>query len=180
MRRRLGIGVCALGSLVAMLWGIGSLLPADHVAACRVRLAQPRERIFAVITDFASHPTWREDVERVDVLDATPDHQVMREHGGNGPLDVRVERVDRPRALVTRVADPDGNFEGTWTFELERIAGATQLVITERGTVHSALFRLLSRTVFSTTATMEQYQQALGRRFSENVFTSCEVLPAGQ
>lgn len=180
MRRRLGTGVFALCALVAMLWGIGYALPADHVAACRVRLAQPRERIFAVITDFASHPTWREDIDRVELLDATPDHQVMREHGGHGSLNVRVERVDRPRALVTRVSDPDGNFDGTWTFELERVAGSTELVITERGTVHSALFRLLSRTVFSTTATMEYYQQALGRRFSENVFTSCEVLPAGQ
>ena len=175
MRRRLGIAAASLVALVGVAWTIGWTLPVAHVARCETRIGQPPERVFAVLTDVGEHPTWRDDVERVEILDATPGHQVVREHSPSGVLDVRVERADAPRLLVTRVADPDGNFGGTWTFELSPAPGATQLVITERGEIHSPIFRLFSRTLFPVTSTMDAYEKALGRRFSQELFTTCSV-----
>lgn len=176
MRRRLGVAAASLAALSGVLWVIGWLLPIAHVARCETRIAQPPERVFAVLIDVASHPTWRDDIERVDVIDATPGRQLVREHSSSGVLDVQVERAEPPRVLVTRATDPDGNFGGTWTFELSPLLGATQFVITERGEIHSPLFRLFSRTVFPVTSTMDAYEKALGRRFSQEVFVTCSVL----
>jgi uncharacterized protein YndB with AHSA1/START domain len=177
MRKRLGVAAIAIAALVGVLWTIGWLLPAGHVARCQTRIAQPPDRLFAVITDYAAHPTWRDDLDRVEVLDATPGHEVVREHSSFGILDLHVERVEAPILLVTRVSDPDGAFGGTWTFELSVIPGATQLAITERGEVYQPFFRLLSRTVFSPTSTIQAYQKALGRRFSQDVFITCSSTP---
>jgi uncharacterized protein YndB with AHSA1/START domain len=173
MRKRLGVAAAAVAALVAVLWAIGWMLPVGHVARCQTRIAQPAERLFAVLTDYAAHPTWRDDLTRVEVIEATPGHEVVREHSSFGAIDLRVERAEAPILLVTRVSDPDGAFGGTWTFELSVLPGATQLTITERGEVYSPLFRLLSHTVFSTTSTIEAYQRALGRRFSQDVFITC-------
>jgi hypothetical protein len=47
--------------------------------------------------------------------------------------------------------------------------GATQVTITEKGTIPNPVFRFLSRFVFGYTATQDAYLRALGRAFGEAV-----------
>ena len=175
MRTRLGVAATAVVALCAVLWAIGWMLPITHTARCETRIAQPPERLFTTITDYAAHPTWRDDLERVEVVDGTPGREVIREHGAGGVLEVRVEQVEAPRVLMTRVTDPEGAFGGTWTIDLTPVQGATRVVITERGDIYSPIFRLASRTVFSVTSTMEAYEKALGRRYSQDAFVTCST-----
>ena len=63
--------------------------------------------------------------------------------------------------VVSRIADPDQPFGGTWTVVLAPEAGGTRVTITEDGEVYNPLFRFLSPYVFSQTATMESCLAAL-------------------
>jgi hypothetical protein len=69
-----------------------------------------------------------------------------------------------PRRLVTRVADPDLPYGGTWTFELAPEGSGTRLTITERGEVDNPIFRVLARFVFGHAATMDAYLDELPAR----------------
>jgi hypothetical protein len=69
--------------------------------------------------------------------------------------------------MVTRIADPEQPFGGTWTFELAPADGGTRLTITERGEVYNPIFRALGRFVFGHTATIDQYLRALGAAFGD-------------
>jgi hypothetical protein len=62
---------------------------------------------------------------------------------------------------VTRVADPDQPFGGTWTFDIGPDSGGARLTITERGEVYNPVFRFIARFVFGYTATIEGYLRSL-------------------
>lgn len=105
----------------------------------------------------------RDHVEsRTRLLPATPE----RVYAAIAVVDAEYEIVEQvpPRRLVTRVADPDLPYGGTWTFELAPEAPGTRLTITERGQVHNPIFRVLARFVFGYAATMESYLDELEAR----------------
>lgn len=93
----------------------------------------------------------------------------FREEGSHGTMTLEVMERVPDRLLVTRVADPQLPFGGTWTYELRPAPGGTEIEITERGFVKPPLFRALARYVFGHHRTLEQYLRALGRRFGEDV-----------
>jgi hypothetical protein len=66
-----------------------------------------------------------------------------------------------PHRFVSRIADPDQPFGGTWTFELTAEGQGTRVSLTERGEVYNPIFRFLSHYVFSQTATVESCLAAL-------------------
>jgi hypothetical protein len=71
---------------------------------------------------------------------------------------------------VTRIADPDLPFGGSWTYEIRAAEdGGSVVVITEDGEVRNPIFRFVSRFLFGHTATLDGYLRALGRKFSEDV-----------
>jgi hypothetical protein len=168
MMRWIAIIVGALLFIVLLIVVIGALLPKGHVAARRARFAQPPERIFAIITDFALTPTWRTDIARIELLPPQDGHLVFREHGGHDAVTYRVETIDAPRQLIVRIADTNLPFGGTWTYDLVPVDGGTQLTITERGEVYNPVFRFVSRFVMSQTATIDRYLRALGTKLGES------------
>ena len=69
---------------------------------------------------------------------------------------------------MTRIADPNLPFGGTWTYELTPQAdGSTMLRITENGEIRNIFFRFVSRFLMGYTKTMEDYLNALGQKFGE-------------
>ena len=119
--------------------------------------------------NFSAAPTWRPDLERVEMI-ATTDSQVrFREHGEQGAITYDLIE-DRPgEKIVTRIADLDLGYSGTWTYTFTKDAAGTRVQITEAGEVSNLLFRFLSRFVFGHTGTMEKYLTALGKKFGEEV-----------
>lgn len=125
-------------ALVLLMAVSGWLLPVGHQATITRSLPAPPTTVFDAISAMNTEPEWSPGVTLV--------------------------RSDRPVLLQTRMDDPGGQFGGTWTFAVVPDGTGTRLTITEDGEVYNPLFRFLSRFVFTHTATMESYVEALARR----------------
>ena len=147
--------VVVLVGLIALIGVVGLLLPVRHVAAVRIHIRQPPERIFDVISDVAGAAEWRSDVERVEILSAPPAAPRWRETTGAGTLVMAVDESSAPSRFVTRIDDPGQPFGGRWIHELVPASDGTTVTITEEGEVYNPFFRFMSRFVFGHTATMD-------------------------
>jgi uncharacterized protein YndB with AHSA1/START domain len=163
------IAVAAVAVLIALVALIGSLLPKGHVASRSAKFRQSPEAVWKAITDVASFPSWRSDVQRVEMLPDRDGRPVWKEISRRGALTLEVVEWKPPERLVGRIADPDLPFGGTWTYEIAGTNGGSTLTITERGEIYNPLFRFLARAVFGYHATMEAYLRALGKKFGEDV-----------
>jgi uncharacterized protein YndB with AHSA1/START domain len=151
----------ALAAIVAAVTVVGLLLPRDHVEARSATLAASPEVVFAAIADVGGYAAWRHSLSAVEVLPPVDGRGRWVEVSGGDRI--AMEQVERqpPRRLVTRIADPDLPFGGTWTFELAPAGGGTRLTITEHGEVRNPIFRAVARFVFGYGATIETYLQEL-------------------
>ena len=170
MRYVLVIAGIAAG-LVVVIAIIGSLLPRDHVATVRATIPASREKVLAVLTDVAAFPTWRPDVQRVEILSKPPAPLSWREYSKRGSLTFVTETLE-PNRLIGRIADKNLPFGGAWEYDLApdgADSARTLLTITERGYVSNPIFRFVSRFVMGHYATLESYMKSLGRKFGEEV-----------
>lgn len=155
---RLALIVVAAGIVIT---GLGWLLPPGHQATVSASLPATPTEVFRYIAEVERYPEWRPDVSEVEMLEPAEGLRRFREHGEFGPIVFRIERVDAPTFMQTRIDDPTQPFGGTWTYALVPNEGGTLLTITEDGEVYNPLFRFLSRFVFSQTATMEAFVEDL-------------------
>ena len=159
MRILLWIGL-GLVSLVAVVAVVGWLLPVGHVASRSASVNRPPADVYALVADVASYAQWWSDISTVEMLPADPGIVRFREHMTTGPVVMEVAEAVPPQRFVTRIADPDQPFGGTWTFEIAPENGGSRLTITERGEVYNPIFRFMSRFIFGQTATMESFLKA--------------------
>jgi uncharacterized protein YndB with AHSA1/START domain len=155
-----------LGALVAIgavAYLVGLALPVSHVAARRKALPAPPEVVWKHMTDVDAFPAWRRDVTRAERLPDRDGRTTWVEEGERRMTFV-LERSEPHRLLVSRIADRDLPFGGTWTYELAPAAGGTALTITEHGEIYNPIFRLMARYVFGYEATMTSYLDALEAR----------------
>jgi hypothetical protein len=156
-------------ALVLVVLVIGAALPKNHVVSRHVILQRSLGEVYATVRDFAAAPSWRPDLERVEMIATGDDHVRFREHGKQGAVTYDLIE-DRPNEkIVTRIADQDLGYSGAWTYTFQSEADGTRLEITEAGEVSNILFRFVSRFVFGHTGTMEKYLTALGRKFGQEV-----------
>lgn len=155
-------------ALIALVLVIGFALPANHVAAVRTQYQAPPERVFAALADMESGPTWRTGVQRVEVLDREPLR--WRETADWGAMTFVREEMVTPARMVTRIADEDQGFGGTWTYEVTAApgGGGSTLTLTENGTVSNPLFRFMSKFVFGHYRGLETYSRDLAKRLGES------------
>jgi ribosome-associated toxin RatA of RatAB toxin-antitoxin module len=156
--------LAALALFGAVVAGVGTLLPRDHVETRSARLSAAPDAVFATIADVGSYAAWRTSLSGVEVLAPTDGRARWIEVSGRNRI--AMEQVERqpPRRLVTRIADPDLPFGGTWTFELALEEGGTRVTITERGEIRNPIFRAVARFVFGYGATMEMFLHELRTR----------------
>ncbi len=167
-----GVIVAALALLALIIIGIGATLPQAHSATRAAHFSQPPEVIWKTITTPEAFPSWRTSVKNVEPLPGRNGHISWREidsRGGAMPYEV-VEWIP-PSRLVTRIADPNLPFGGTWTYEIQPGNGGagSTLRITENGEVYNPFFRFVSRFIIGYHATMDGYLHALGKKFGETV-----------
>lgn len=160
--------VIACAALVVLLLVVGVVfVPADHVATRKRALPAPREAVWKVIRDVEYAANWRSDVQRVELVADAGGKPGFREFGGHRSVLFEIDVDEPPARLVTRIADPDSPFAGTWTLELAERDGGSELTITERGTIRNPLLRTIASVAFSPTKTMERYlddlEKALAR-----------------
>ena len=131
------------------------------MASRTAAVGRPPADVYALVADVASYSQWWSDVSNVEMLPAEPGVVRFREHMTSGAVVMEVVETVPPQRFVTRIADPDQPFGGTWTFEIAPDPAGSRLTITERGEVYNPIFRFMSRFVFGHTATLDSCLAAL-------------------
>jgi uncharacterized protein YndB with AHSA1/START domain len=161
---KLAIWVLApLAGMVLLVILIGWMLPVAHVASASATLSEPADAVYAMVSDVASYPKWWSDMSRVDVLPAVEGRPRFRQHLGSDAVVIEVVEATAPTRFVTRIADPDQPFGGTWTLAIAPSTTGSTLTVTERGEVYNPVFRFVSRFVMGHTATINSFLQAVQR-----------------
>lgn len=160
------IAVGVVVALVVVVVIVGALLPRDHVAIMRARIAAPQRLVWQTLTDPAGYPSWRRELTSVEILPPTPTGPSWREHSKSGTLTFVVDSAEPAHQLTTRIADHDLPFGGTWTYLVEPDGdSASTVTIVEKGSVYNPVFRFVSRFIMGHTATIDAYLRALSKRF---------------
>lgn len=148
-----------LGAALVVVVIVGARLPQKHIVARRVMVNQPPEVVWKLITD---PPDWRPEIRSFKELALREGHRLWQETDKHGQT-IRYEEVEAVpnRRLVTRIADPNLPFGGTWTYEIEPTNQGSALTITEKGEVYNPFFRFVSNYVIGHTATLDAYTKAL-------------------
>jgi uncharacterized protein YndB with AHSA1/START domain len=162
--RYVAYGALALVLATLAIIGIGGLLPVEHHATRERVVAASPAAVFNLITDVARYPSWRNGVERADVLASADGRLAFRETGRDGTIPYVVVSSEPDRRLVTQIAAHDLPFGGSWTFELTPVSGGTRLRITEEGEIYNPLYRFVSRFIIGQTATIDRYLADVDKR----------------
>jgi hypothetical protein len=136
----------SFAGLVALIAIVGAMLPVNHVASRRARFRETPEQIWSSILPSVSQSHFRQDDVNYEVVEAVPN-----------------------RRLVTRIADKNLPYGGSWIYELEPDRTGSALRITENGEVYNPIFRFISRFVMGHTATIDNSLRALGKKLGEDV-----------
>lgn len=148
------IGLAVVIGLVVVVAIIGSLLPRDHKASRTLRVRRAPAEVWPVVTQIA----------------------------GASSVPVVVVESQPPYRLVTRVAETEKNFGGTWTIAIVAVPGpstglgqaGSTLTITEDGWVANPIFRFMSRLVIGHHATMDALLKDVAKTFNEEPALSGE------
>jgi uncharacterized protein YndB with AHSA1/START domain len=154
--------------LVLLVVIVGALLPRQHHVTRSARYNQPPAAIWQAITDYKNFPSWRSGLVRVDTLPSKNNFDAWREsYTHDMTIPMQVDAADAPKHLVTRIADPNLPFGGTWTTEIASDGNGCIVRITEDGEVSNPFFRFVSRFIMGYTATIDTYLRDLGKKFGE-------------
>ena len=159
----------ALLVLIGLVILIGFLLPRQHRVSREIALNAPPAKVYAIVRDFASAPSWRSDLRTTEMLDSKNGRFRFRECSKNGCVNYEVMEDIPKEKLVTRILDQNLGYSGSWTYEFAAAAQGTRLRITEAGEVSNLFFRFMSRFVFGQTRTIDTYLKSLGKRFGLEV-----------
>ena len=159
--------VVGLVVLVAIALIVGYSLPQNHTASRTASFSKPPEQVWATITDFAAFPSWRKEVQSVDVLPTADGKRSWRESSSRGEsLTFVTDAWEPPNHMTARIADKDLPFGGSWDYTISPNARGSTVTITENGEVYNPIFRVVSK-FMSNTATIDAYLSALAARLGD-------------
>jgi uncharacterized protein YndB with AHSA1/START domain len=162
----IAIAFASIVALVLLVVVIGALLPRKHEASRSIVIAAPPAAVFQVVADVGNAPSWRKDVQRVELLGSVDGRLRFREQSSFGVVTYQVDAAEPERLFVTEIVDRDLGYSGSWTYAFAPQDGGTRVTITERGEVSNVLFRFMSRFVFGQTKSIDAYLAALSARFT--------------
>ncbi|MBS0661222.1 MAG: SRPBCC family protein [Verrucomicrobia bacterium] len=157
------LGGCLLLGL--LIYGVGLILPAEHIAEGSRRVAAAPEAVAARVRELESQPAWRSGLQRIEVLSREAGEVVYREHGRHGPIRYRWREAAPNERFESRIDDDQLPFGGRWIITLTRAEQGTLVTIREEGVVRSPVFRTLSRFVFGHETTLRGYLDELAKSF---------------
>lgn len=157
-----GIAAVPLG-LAAIAYGVGAMLPRDHLARAEALVPAAPAEVAALVRDVELQPRWRSAVSSIEVVERRRDGLRYIERSGSDAITFDFTE-DRPGARFRSViADPSLPFGGAWTIALAPAGGGTRVSIEERGEVRDPLYRFFARFVFGHQATMRTWLADLER-----------------
>lgn len=159
--------VGSLALLGILMAAIGAMLPVRHSATRRAQYKASPEALYAVI---AGPPDWRTGIKGFGELPVKDGRrQWWEEDAHNQKITFELVEDHPPRRLITRIADPELPFGGTWTFEMAPAPYGSELRIREDGEIYNVLFRFMARFFFGYTSSIETYLRDLGAKFGQAV-----------
>jgi uncharacterized protein YndB with AHSA1/START domain len=165
MKKILIVLACVVGVALALTVA-GMFLPQNHVASRTATIAASPERVFAAISDVDAYMRWRSNLHAVEKLPDDGKGTRFVEKSGDGEILFRVEVLEPNTRMVTRIADPDLPFGGSWTFDLKPSGAGTDLTITEAGEVYNVFFRTMQKLFFPPTKTIDAYLDDLKKHLA--------------
>jgi Polyketide cyclase / dehydrase and lipid transport len=156
-------------TIVVVILIVGAVLPRNHVVSRHIILHRSPDDIYQSLRDFAVAPSWRSDLDRVEMIPTADNHVQFREYAKHGAVTYDLVEDQPGERMATRIADKNLGYAGTWTYTLAKEAVGTRVQITEAGEVSNILFRFMSRLVFGQSGMIEKYLIALGKKFGEDV-----------
>jgi hypothetical protein len=148
--------------LIAVVVVVGAILPKEHIARRSAHFLTSPSAVWTIIN---GSPDWRVDVKRYEIISSSDGKRSWKEYDSRGDaITFEVVESIAEQKLVTRIADKDLPFGGTWTYEIVPDNRGTTLTITEHGEVYNPVFRFISRFVIGHTAQIDKYFDSLGTR----------------
>jgi len=142
---------------------VGLLLPREHEVRRSVDLALSQAELWKIITDFKAQARWHPLIQRVERAVDRTGRELWREIYSSGQVVVlETEESYEPKRLVRKIADDQGPFTGSWSFEIDEIGEACRLRLTESGRVENPFFRFVSRYIVGQATYVEGYLEAIG------------------
>jgi hypothetical protein len=157
---------CAVVVALAVL--VGWRLAQSHRASLTKIFAADPDLIWSNITDVEAFPSWRQGVKQVQRLPDRNGLPMWVEESRSGKITFAIERMERPRVLVSIIANRDLPFGGRWTYEIRPEGNGSRLTITEDGEIYNPLFRFMARFVFGYEGTIRAYLASLETRLSRS------------
>jgi polyketide cyclase/dehydrase/lipid transport protein len=161
------LGLTSLAVVPALFALIGSRLAQSHRASVARTFPLAADVIWEAITDVEAFPSWRAGVKRIERLPDRNGFPAWIEEGRSGKIMLSIERMERPRILVGRIADPKLPFGGTWTYEIVPDGIGSLLTITENGEIYNPMFRFMARFILGYDRTIRSYMSSLEKRLAE-------------
>lgn len=153
------------------IYGYGKNLPESYEVTRSALYDQPIASVWQAITDYEKIPGWSEHIEKVERREDQEGLPVWRFFGeGDHYMDIEVVKAEEPALFVSRIAETDMPFGGTWTFLLvKKGESTTEVTLKEEGIVASPFWRLVSKFILGESAMVDSYLGELGRKFGETV-----------
>lgn len=142
-------------------------IPREHVAAVSAAYQASPAEVWALISQPAQAAAWCSDLTSVEMTPVIDGRMQWKETSRHGVISYEMVSQQPTVSQITRITDVTLPYGGHWEYHLVPSGNGTVLSITERGFVNPLIFRLLSRTVFSLTGTMQAYHRSLAARLGE-------------
>lgn len=166
LRRLLAIGLVAVVVLTMVAGAIGLTMDADQTATRVAVYEKSPAEVWNAINRFDLQPSWRSDIDSVEIESSAPLRFV--EEGDHGPLPLEVrEKDDEELRLVVETYDLALPFTATWIYEVATTEEGTVLTLTERSHTGNPLTRFGSRIFSEPTDGPDRFLVDLGAHFGE-------------
>jgi hypothetical protein len=167
MRRSVLMVVGLLVAVVAVAVIAGSMLPVTHTITREGTYRATPAQLFALIRNVTDYPAWQRSVTKVELLPDTNGKPRARETNNGQAITYELEDIVPDRGMVSRIADKDLPFGGSWRYEIVPGASSdvTTLRITEKGEVYNPMFRFVSKYVMGLSATIDKFLEAVSTRY---------------
>ena len=168
--KKLAFALLLLLPLAAFgIYGYGANLPESYEVTRRATYDQPIGAVWQAITDYEKLPGWAEHIQNVEKREDQEGFPVWRFTTKDGHyMDILVVKSEEPALFVSRIAETDLPFGGSWTFVLvKKGEDTTELVLKEESYIDSPFWRLAMEFILGKSTMVDTYLAELGQKFGE-------------
>lgn len=162
-----------IGLLVVALLCIGYALPEKTTVSRSITLKEKPETVFATLANVQQMAEWNRNTEKVEMLAPVDGKEATRQtFRGGMAMTIITTESNPPTHLVRTLADTNGPFVGSWTYDLTPTGeGGTRVVLTEVAKFKNPFFRVMTR-IFGQTKYMDEHLEDLAKKFGETAQVS--------